>query len=276
MKKIGFIDYYLDEWHANEYPAMIARLGGDAFTVAYAYGKIDSPLGGLTNAQWADKYGVTLCDTIEEVVEKSDCLIVLAPDNAEQHVALTECALKSGKPVFIDKTFSATKADAEAIFAFAEAGNAPCFSSSALRFSPKLNAVETDGIRCVVGIGCGAPDQYLVHQLEPIATLMGCDFDSVMYLQNNDVPSWVLRFADGRTAQFTLSTDAPFDFKVCYQDRTVDLMVDDNFFDYEIQKILHMFETGEVAVDHRDTVAIMAAREACLTAMATPFAWVAV
>ena len=25
MKKIGFIDYYLDEWHANNYPEMIAE-----------------------------------------------------------------------------------------------------------------------------------------------------------------------------------------------------------------------------------------------------------
>lgn len=275
MKKIGFIDYYLDEWHANEYPGMIARLDGDNFTVAYAYGKIDSPLGGLTNAQWAEKHGVTLCDTIEEVVEKSDCLIVLAPDNAEQHVALTECALRSGKPVFIDKTFSANKADAETIFAFAKEGGAPCFSSSALRFSPKLNAVKKEGICHIVGIGCGAPDQYLVHQLEPIATLMGTAFDSVMYLPST-VPSWTLRFADGRTAMFTLSVDAPFDFKVCYADGTADVAVDDNFFDYEIKKILHMFNTGEAAVDAADTIAIMAAREACLKAMDTPLAWVAV
>ena len=26
MKKIGFIDYYLDEWHANNYPRMIAEV----------------------------------------------------------------------------------------------------------------------------------------------------------------------------------------------------------------------------------------------------------
>ena len=24
MKTVGFIDYFLHEWHANEYPAMIA------------------------------------------------------------------------------------------------------------------------------------------------------------------------------------------------------------------------------------------------------------
>ena len=27
MKTVGFIDYFLNEWHANEYPAMIPRRG---------------------------------------------------------------------------------------------------------------------------------------------------------------------------------------------------------------------------------------------------------
>ena len=29
MKKIGFIDFYLDEWHANNYPAWIRELRKD-------------------------------------------------------------------------------------------------------------------------------------------------------------------------------------------------------------------------------------------------------
>ena len=49
MKKIGFIDYYLDEWHANTYPALIKELSEGEYEVAYAYGKIDSPIGGISN-----------------------------------------------------------------------------------------------------------------------------------------------------------------------------------------------------------------------------------
>lgn len=44
MKKIGFIDYYLDEWPANNYPEMLKKECGDEMQVCYAYGKIDSPL----------------------------------------------------------------------------------------------------------------------------------------------------------------------------------------------------------------------------------------
>ena len=48
MKKIGFIDYYLSEWHANNYPAWINeaadKLGLDC-KVAYGWAeKSPSPL----------------------------------------------------------------------------------------------------------------------------------------------------------------------------------------------------------------------------------------
>ena len=84
MKKIGFIDYFLDEWHANNYPKFIKDAVGDEFVVAYAYGEIDSP-NGKTNREWADSFGVELLGTIDEVIEKSDVLIVLSPDHPERH-----------------------------------------------------------------------------------------------------------------------------------------------------------------------------------------------
>ena len=43
MIKLGFIDYYLDEWHANNYPRFINDCVGDEIKVAYAYGMIASP-----------------------------------------------------------------------------------------------------------------------------------------------------------------------------------------------------------------------------------------
>ena len=60
MIKVGFIDYYLDEWHANNYPEFIKESSNGRYEVCYAYGKIDSPIGGLTNACWAQKYGIEL------------------------------------------------------------------------------------------------------------------------------------------------------------------------------------------------------------------------
>ena len=108
MKKIGFIDYYLDEWHANNYPKFIKDAVGDEFVIAYAYGEIDKP-DGKTNREWADSFGVELLGSIDEVVEKSDVLIVLSPDNPERHWELCQKPFRSGKRVYVDKTFAPSK-----------------------------------------------------------------------------------------------------------------------------------------------------------------------
>ena len=145
MKKIGFIDYYLDQFHANNYPEMIKKASDGRYEVAYAYGMVDAE-DGLTNKEWSEKYGVELLDTIEEVVEKSDVLIVMSPNNPEMHEQLCDLPLKSGKLVYVDKTFAVDKESALRIFANAEAHNTPCYSSSALYFSTELNDIDTDKI----------------------------------------------------------------------------------------------------------------------------------
>ena len=84
MKTVGFIDYYLDEFHANHYPQWLKEASGGELEVKYAYGKITSPLTGMTSAQWCQKYGVELVESVEELIAKSDCLNVLSPDNPEK------------------------------------------------------------------------------------------------------------------------------------------------------------------------------------------------
>ena len=58
MMKIGFIDYYLDEWHANNYPQMLREASGGEMEVVCAYGMIDHPNGGRTNEQWCADMGI--------------------------------------------------------------------------------------------------------------------------------------------------------------------------------------------------------------------------
>ena len=93
MKRVGFIDYYLDEWHANNYPELFRKYAGSCEVVC-AYGKIDSPLpGGINTREWGEKYGIAIADSIEEVIERSDCLVVLSPDNPEMHEELSRLCL---------------------------------------------------------------------------------------------------------------------------------------------------------------------------------------
>ena len=69
---IGFIDYYLDEWHANNYPRLLSEATGGKMNVTLAYGHIDSPIGGRTTDKWCADMNIPRAASIEEVCEKSD------------------------------------------------------------------------------------------------------------------------------------------------------------------------------------------------------------
>ncbi|MFR6641661.1 MAG: hypothetical protein ACLUSP_10380 [Christensenellales bacterium] len=143
MKKIGFIDFYLSEWHANNYPAWIAEANAalpesDRCEVAYAWAEERiSPVDGLTSEQWCEKFGAVLCGSIEEVCEKSDYILILAPSNPEKHLAYAEKALPFGKNTYIDKTFAPDYATAKR-FSTSPKNTGRSSSTSALRLPTRL------------------------------------------------------------------------------------------------------------------------------------------
>ena len=83
MKTIGFIDYYISEWHANNYPAWIKEASekmGEDFVVKYAWAEeYVSPVDGKNTDEWCKKFGVEKCETIEDLCEKADYILILAP-----------------------------------------------------------------------------------------------------------------------------------------------------------------------------------------------------
>ena len=73
--KIGFVDYYISEWHANNYPRWIAQMceqhGFDA-TVAYAWAERDvSLVDGVDTDTWCTENGAQRCMSIDELCEKT-------------------------------------------------------------------------------------------------------------------------------------------------------------------------------------------------------------
>ena len=182
MKTVGFIDYFLHEWHADHYPAWINQSSGGEYCVKYAWGAVDSPHpGGKSNRRWAEDMGISLCGSIEEVVEKSDALVVLSPDNAEQHECLSRLPLASGKPVYIDKTFAETLAAAKRIFQMAEQSSTPCYSTSALRYAEEYRQIPGGELSYIGSWGPNSLETYSIHQIEPIVALMGTQAQRVLY-----------------------------------------------------------------------------------------------
>lgn len=278
MKKIGFIDYYLDEWHANNYPEYIKRQSNGRYEVCYAYGMIDSPIGGMTNKEWSEKYNIPLLNSIEEVIEKSDLLIVLSPDNPEMHLELTDLPLKSGKLVYVDKTFAPDKETAIKIFENADAHNTKCFSSSALRFVTELKEIDTDKIFKIYSEGPGTYDMYSIHQIEPVMSLMKCRVKRIMALSDKIHPSLLIEFEDGRLVQMYHRFDGEpgtFRITVCYEDNTADIhVIKSDYFSLFIDAMIEFFDTGVIPVPKEQTIDVIAVRTAGLKAFETPFTWI--
>ena len=279
MKKIGFIDYYLNEWHADNYPAMIEQATNGEYKVCYAYGHIDPPEGGWqkSNAQWAQDLGIELLDSIEEVVEKSDCLVVLSPDNPEMHELLCELPLKSGKRTYVDKTFAPDKETAIRIFANAEAHNTPCYSSSALRFASELDEIDTDNIYKIYSEGPNNMEIYLIHQIEPIVRLMNSRAKRIMFLGDELHPSMIIEFADGRYAQLYHRNDSTGSFRITTVDQNNNAKyydIQSDYFGNFIKGMIRFFETGETPVTHEQTIDVMALCSTAIQAAATPFEWI--
>ncbi len=268
MKKIAFIDYYLSNWHANNYPAWIresCQERGLAYEVAYAWAEVEvSPRDGKTTDQWCAENNVTRCNSIEEICEKSDVLFILAPTNPEKHLEYAKTALKYGKRTYIDKTFAPNYEEAAAIFALADQYGTACFSTSALRYGTELDTFE-DPYTVVTTGGGRTPDEYLVHQVEMIVKLLGCNIKAVKAEKQDANILYHVTYADGKSGTATYNPNLPFSASVATKGGEAEKKaINSPFFKILLDKIIVFFETGEVDFDRAETLTGMKLRERML------------
>ncbi|MBQ8509833.1 MAG: hypothetical protein IJ493_08005 [Clostridia bacterium] len=273
MKKIGFVDYYLSEWHANNYPAWIREAcekAGADYEITYAWAEDDvSPVDGVTTDGWCEKFGATRCDTLEELCEASDVILILAPSNPEKHLPYAKIVLPYGKRTYIDKTFAPNANQAAEIFAIAKACGTPFFSTSALRY-----ADEIAGVRCksVKTTGGGRLlDEYIIHQAEMVVKTLGCGSAAVKAEKDGDAIIFDVRYSDDRSAGMRFAPPLPFTVTLDGGKRDVK----SDFFKGLIADIVRFYETGEVSFDPAETMEVMRLREAALKAAASD-GWVKV
>ncbi len=278
MIKVGYIDYYLDEWHALKAPEHFLSVAGDEVKVCYAYGEITAP-NGTTSEQFCEKMGIECCATIAEVIEKSDVLMVLAPDNCERKEDLAYEALISGKPTFIDKPFGTDLASAKRMFELADKYNTPCYSCSALRFAEEYKTVDTDKVESILAVTPqNSFDNYILHALEPAMMLMGKPAVRAMCVKKDTAYySAIFELESGR-----IITVNAFDYNVPYR-MTLSIPSDNqiiecsySFWKYHYKAMVQFFKTGVPAVSHKETLMIAAAREAAKKSMESNGEWIAV
>lgn len=268
MKKIGFIDYYMSEWHSNNYPRMIrtaCEKMGLEYEIAYAWSELEDSPDGKSCDAWCAEHGVTRCATLEEVCERSDVLLVLCPGTPEKHLPYARRVLPYGKPTYIDKTFAPNAAEAEEIVALAKTHGTPMFSTSALRYASELDAIT--GASHVITTGGGrSAEEYIVHQAEMIVKLLGTALLEVKAEKQGKQGIFRARLEGGRTATAIYDLSLPFAVTAEGENGSRSFTVNSDFFGTLIERILHFYETQEVDFATEETLAVMKLREAWLSA----------
>ncbi|MFN0125275.1 MAG: Gfo/Idh/MocA family protein [Verrucomicrobiales bacterium] len=163
-----------------------------------------------------DKYGVEICDSIEAVCAKVDAVLIESVDG-RPHLAQAKAVIAAKKPVYIDKPFAGTLADAIEIFRLAKEAGVPIFSSSSLRFAKQTQAVRQGSLGKVLSAETTSPAHldphhpdlfwYGVHGCESLFTVMGTGCQSVTRSSSPDGKITVSgQWTDGRTGTFREST----------------------------------------------------------------------
>ena len=278
MLKVGFIDYFLDEWHANNYPKWFKSASealGEEVVVTYAWAELDAPpQGGKTTDDWCAEKGVTKCATIEEVCEKSDVLVVLSPDNPERHLDYAKAVLPYGKRTYIDKTFAPDYATALRIFGIAREYNTPFFSTSALRYAEELKAVDAPDY--MITSGGGLLERYIVHQAEMVVSKLGVGASRVMARKQGVETIFSIDYENGKRA--TMLHAPAFGFTVSLAKDSGEFTpitpVASSFFSALGRDIARFFLDGKPSFDGDETLEVMKRIELCLRAEAKPETWV--
>ena len=281
MKKIGFIDYFIDEWHANKYPGMIRGSSfKDDFEVALAWEMIKKD-GKKPIDVWCREQNVKQASSIGQVVEECDCIVVLSPDNAEMHEELADLPLKSGKPVYIDKPIAPDLATAKRLYAKAEKHGTPLMSSSALRFGSGLEKtiqdIGSEKVNYVAVQGGGTFNTYAIHQLEMLVMLMGTNAKKVMQAGGDNSNLLIVDYGNGRRGTVNLIQGHAFRLSASYGQNKCAVINDmPDFFQRFIEAMLKFFDTKISDIPLNQTFEIAALIEAGTKALEIPDKWILV
>jgi len=168
--------------------------------VVWLYGT-DSP---DTASRLCGQYGLTLCGSEEELIEKSDG-VVITYRRGSAHFEPAMKTLKAGKPLFNDKPFAVSNEQARALTDYAAAHASLLCGGSNLKGLPELPELKKQmgaGKTAVISFGGDVKSPYDgywfygIHSAELCVELCGEDFLSVDAYRNGDSVISTVHYAD--------------------------------------------------------------------------------
>jgi len=276
--KIGFIDYFINEWHSSSYPAWIKQaneaLGLD-YELAYAWAELErSPIDNCSTAEWCAAHGAEQCYTINELCEKSDVIFILAPSNPETHLKYAKEVLPYGKPTYIDKTFADSLDSAKEIFEIAKQYGTPFFSSSALRYATELEGISNVKGLTLIGGGSNFAE-YIIHTVEMAVKLLKSKAIKVKVDVEDDRRICTIIAENSVETTVIFDPSAGFEIEAELKDcEFVKKELNSDYFLGLITDIINFFDCGKYSFDTNETLEVIRIRDALLMAEQKSGEWV--
>lgn len=258
-KRIGFVDYRLDNFHANVYLKIVRNeLAGRGYAVAGC-----TAMKAKDGRVWAEQNGVPYFDDLAEMDRNVDVYMILAPSNPEVHLDLCQRILPFGRTTYVDKTFAPDLKTAERIFALADRHRCAMQTTSALRYTNVQAHVREIGranVRHLVAWGGGRSfGEYAIHPVELVVSCLGPKVERVFRRGTGQQSQLLLDFSAGRTAVVNVYVNAetPFAASVTSKAGTRWLTVDDSrLFVDTAAGILDFFDAGKPNIDRAESLAV--------------------
>ncbi|MBE7539361.1 MAG: Gfo/Idh/MocA family oxidoreductase [Opitutaceae bacterium] len=279
--RIGMIG--LDTSHAVAFTKMLNdpkasnHLSGATVVAAFRSGSPDMQKASIDRIagfakDLSEKYGVKLCDSIEEVLGQVDCVMIENVDG-RKHLEIARIVFPTGKPVFIDKPLAGTLGQGLEIVALAKKYNVPFFSASSLRYAESVTKLSPDTRAAIRALTSQSPCTlephhpdlfwYGVHGVEILYAILGTGCQTVVRTHAPDVDVVTGRWADGRVATFQGYRDANagYGFKALLKTGVIN---DDLKADYAplVREIVSFFQTRKAPVSHDEMIEVLAFMEA--------------
>ncbi len=259
LKRIGFVDYNLDNFHANVYLKLLRNdLKDRGFTVAGGTGMLEKE-----SRAWAAQNDVPYFQDVKDLDGAVDHYVILAPSNPETHMDLCEQVFPRGKSTYVDKTFAPDLRTARRIFSLADRHGVAMQTTSALRYTEAQDHVRSVGadkvLHAVTWGGGSSFGEYAIHPLEMIVSCMGAGVERVMCRGTEDHRQLLLDFAGGRTGVVNVytRTRTPYAAALTTTDGTRYFPVDTGrIFLNTAVAALDLFESGRPAIPREETLAI--------------------
>ncbi len=231
-----------------------------------------SRIDGFTQ-ELTQQYGVTLYDSIEELAQDVDAILLESTDGRQHLEQFRRMAI--GKPVYIDKPFTTSTAEAAEIIRLADKTHTPIMSCSSQRFAAGISDLLDQGEHVVSCEAFGYTPiledypgffWYGVHSAEILFSFLGPGCGQVRCLPYKDTDVIIGEWNDGRVGVVRGTRFKKDEYGcVVHTEAGAKLGIAKSApptFFFLLHKILEFFKTGVSPFNIQETLGIVAFLEA--------------